>query len=76
MTNAIPSSHRGPIVSRPWKGGLNGTVSRPGGRRSSRQGPIHGLVSAAVAAAQQQPAQQSGQGGVSACIDDASVLSC
>ncbi|KAK3173483.1 hypothetical protein OEA41_006812 [Lepraria neglecta] len=58
-TNVIPASQRGPIMSRPWKGNLDGAISRPGGRRGRRQGPIHGLVSAAVAAAQQQPAQQS-----------------
>ena len=62
-TNVIPASQRGPIMSRPWKGNLDGAISRPGGRRGRRQGPIHGLVSAAVAAAQQQPAQQSGEWG-------------
>lgn len=60
-TNVIPASQRGPIMSRPWKGNLDGAISRPGGRRGRRYGPIHGLVSAAVAAAQQQPARQSGE---------------
>lgn len=62
-TNVISASQRGPIMSCPWKGNLHGAISRPGGRGGRRQGPIHGLVSAAVAAAQQQTAQQRSDGG-------------
>ena len=58
-----PLLERGPIVSRPWRGDLEGAIPRPGGRRSRKQSPIHGLVSAAVAAAQQQPTRQGGEGG-------------
>ena len=62
-TNVIPASRRGPIVSRPWKGNLDGPTSRSGGRGARRQGPIRGLVRAAVAASHEQPAQQSVAGG-------------
>jgi hypothetical protein len=43
---ALPANKRGPLTSRQWKGSLNPAQS--GGRR---QGPIHTLVSMAVAAA-------------------------
>jgi hypothetical protein len=43
---ALPANKRGPLTSRQWKGSLNPAQS--GGRR---QGPIHTLVSMAVATA-------------------------
>jgi hypothetical protein len=43
---ALPANKRGPLTSRQWKGSLN--PAQGGGRR---QGPIHTLVSMAVAAA-------------------------
>jgi hypothetical protein len=51
MTDALTPSNRGPIASRPWKGNLAGVGGARGGhRRKRRQGPIHALVGAGVAA--------------------------
>lgn len=61
--SVIHASQCGPIMSRPWKGNLDGAIPRPGARGGRRQGPIHGLVRAAVSAAQQQAAQRSGEEG-------------
>ncbi len=36
MTNAIPATQRGPIMSRPWKGNSDGAVSRLGVRGGRR----------------------------------------
>lgn len=62
MTSVISTSQRGTIASRPWKGNAGGPSSRPTGRGGNRQGPIHGLVGVAVAAAQQQSARRDGVG--------------
>jgi len=55
MAEALAPADRGPISSRPWKGNLGGGGGGGGrggngGRR--RQGPIHALVGAGIAAAQ------------------------
>ena len=43
----------GPVASRPWKGRLDaGAGGRGGNGRGRRQGPIHALVGAGIAAAQ------------------------
>jgi hypothetical protein len=52
-SNTLTSSNRGPIVSRPWKGNLAGRGGAKGGNgRRRRQGPIHALVGAGIAAVQ------------------------
>ena len=62
ISDKIATPDRGPLVSRSWKGNLadgDGTRGRNGRRR---QGPIHALVHAGVAAAQhknEEPAQTS-----------------
>jgi hypothetical protein len=66
VTTATAPEARGPIASRPWKGNKGGGAGR--GRRGHggrSQGPIHALVSAGVARAQeraQDRGQQRGQG--------------
>lgn len=62
-TNRVDAAQRGPIMSRSRKGNLDGGISRPGWGQGRRQGSTHGLISAAVAAAQQQPAEQNVEGG-------------
>ena len=57
MTDALTSANRGPIASRPWKGNLGGGDTPHSGnkrRTRRRQGPIHALVGAGVAAVQQK----------------------
>jgi hypothetical protein len=63
-TDALKPADRGPIASRPWKGSLfngGGTRSGNGGRR--RQGPIHALVGAGIAAAQRKNGEKSEMSG-------------
>ena len=56
MAEKLPATQRGPLTSRPWKGPLNPTQNGGGGKgRGMRQGPIHGLVGMAVAAARDRP---------------------
>jgi hypothetical protein len=51
----LTPTNRGPITSRPWKRNLAGGGGARGGHgRRRRQGPIHTLVSAGIAAAQQK----------------------
>ncbi|RFU25705.1 hypothetical protein B7463_g10635, partial [Scytalidium lignicola] len=60
MTDALAPTARGPIASRPWKGSLAGRGSSQGGNgRRKRQGPIHALVGAGIAAVQQRKEEQS-----------------
>lgn len=54
-TEALLPSDRGPIASRPWKGNLESRGATQGGNgRRRRQGPIHTLVGAGIAAAQRR----------------------
>ena len=62
LTPALPASAKGPVASRAWKMPLNGagnaSQGRGQGHRSGRrQGPIHALVGAGIAAAQQKPGE-------------------
>lgn len=58
-TETLMPTARGPIASRPWKGNLAGTgAGRGRNGRGRRQGPIHALVGAGIAAAQQHKAQK------------------
>jgi len=50
-TDVLTPAERGPIASRPWKGSLGGGGQGGNGRRT-RQGPIHSLVGAGIAATQ------------------------
>jgi lysylphosphatidylglycerol synthetase-like protein (DUF2156 family) len=53
ITDTLPPTDRGPIASRPWRGNLAGKGGARGGNgRRRRQGPIHALVGAGIAAAQ------------------------
>lgn len=62
-TDILTATDRGPIASRPWKGNL-AAGGTPRGRhgRGRRQGPIHALVSAGIAAAQHKPEEKSDAG--------------
>jgi hypothetical protein len=52
-TDILTPTNRGPIATRPWKGNLAGGGGGRGGHgRRRRQGPIHALVGAGIAAAQ------------------------
>jgi hypothetical protein len=82
-TDVLAAADRGPIASRPWKGGLlgknggGGAAAAPGGgaaaapngggRRGNggrrRQGPIHALVGAGIAAAQNHKAAKTEMSG-------------
>ena len=62
-TDSVAPSNRGPIASRPWKGGLSGGGGAQGGARGSNgrrklQGPIHALVGAGIAAAQHKKGEK------------------
>jgi hypothetical protein len=51
-TEVLTAANRGPIAARPWKGSLTGGGGGHGGNgRRRRQGPIHALVGAGIAAA-------------------------
>jgi hypothetical protein len=63
-TDSLTTANRGPIASRPWKGSLFGGGGARGvdrGRR--RQGPIHALVGAGIAAAQHKNGEKSEMSG-------------
>lgn len=75
-TDALKPADRGPIASRPWKGTLFGggggqsggqNGGRGGGRGGNggrrRQGPIHALVGAGIAAAQHRKEEKSEMSG-------------
>jgi hypothetical protein len=57
-TETLSPTTRGPIASRPWKGNLAGPGAGRGGNGRRRQGPIHALVGAGIAAVQQHKEQK------------------
>lgn len=63
-TDSLAAADRGPIASRPWKGSLFGGASGRGGSGGRRrQGPIHALVGAGIAAAQHKKGEKSEMSG-------------
>ena len=62
-TDTLAPTNRGPIASRPWKGGLVGGNGTGGGNRGRKQGPIHALVGAGIAAAQRKKEERSEMNG-------------
>jgi hypothetical protein len=63
-TDTLTPTDQGPIASRPWKGNLaGGGGARGGNGRRRRQGPIHALVSAGIAAAQHKKEEKSEMSG-------------
>ena len=64
MTDTLTPTDRGPIASRPWRGNLAGTGGARGGNgRRRRQGPIHALVGAGIAAVQHKREEKSEMSG-------------
>jgi len=61
--DTLTPTDRGPIASRPWKGNLAAGGGARGGNGRRRQGPIHALVNAGIAAAQQKKETKSEMNG-------------
>jgi hypothetical protein len=62
-TEILAAASRGPIANRPWKGNLAGAGAAQHGNgngRGRRQGPIHQLVGAGMAAVQERSQQRGG----------------
>lgn len=62
--DTLTPTDRGPIASRPWKGNLaGGGGARGGNGRRRRQGSIHALVGAGIAAVQHKKEEKSEMSG-------------